>query len=42
MGVRKVRASQGGIPANGRPGRPEGKCNRKIPPRFCGKDGKAR
>ena len=34
-GVRKVRASQGGIPANGRPGRPEGKCNRKIPPRFA-------
>ena len=30
---RKVRAPQGGIAANGRRGRPQGKCNREIPPR---------
>ena|GEM_PF-3972034 len=32
--VRKVRASQGRIPANGRPRRLEGKCNREIPPPY--------
>ncbi len=41
--VRKVRAPQGGIAANGSRGRPQGQCNREIPPRALrGKGGKAR
>ena len=46
--VRKVRASQGRITANGRRGRPQGKCNRDIPPALqvrverCGKSAPAR
>ena len=42
--MRKVRASQGRVPANGRWRRLQGKCNRKKPPRATarGKDGKAR
>ena len=41
--VRKVRASQGRVPANGRWRQLQGKCNRKKPPAHAaGKDGKAR
>ena len=43
-GMRKVRAPQGRVPANGRWRRLQGKCNRNKPPRVSmrGKDGKAR
>ena len=42
--VRKVRASQGRVPANGRWRQLQGKCNRKKPPhaQAWSKDGKAR
>ena len=42
--VRKVRASQGRVPANGRWRQLQGKCNRKKPPHVqtWSKDGKAR
>ena len=39
--VRKVRASQGRITDNVRRGRPQGKCNRDIPPPQGGKGGRA-
>lgn len=36
-GMRKVRASQGCVQANGLSGRLEGKCHRNKPPAYAGK-----